>query len=405
LNWRFICESGKLALNNQILNKFKEYLEWDLISSNTNLHFTKEIIQEFYEFWNWTNLKKNKRIEELKLLELVNYFINNDPILYFIFKISEQESKWDNCVYHFTNIDNAVKIINDKKIKSRKSANQLSNSSGILTYQTRKDPEIFARFYFRTETPTQYYNEGLFRNNEDGRYRNLGYPKCPIMIYFKVSLQEILFKNRKLNNIYLSDGNMQRNNTKYGLIKDMIKFFDYEGLFSNNYNLEERPKGYSSQQELMFLNEVSLLDLSSLEIIFEKYEDMLLFNRMTGANKNDIEIKVENRFYEGKNDKIFIEFTEEEVQISSGYNQQGYLKIIFDNFIPNVATGEIIKIEKEKNTIYFNKKLTFPITFQDFKLSFIEEIENYKQEWMLCTQNEFNYKNESNIYQRQYFQF
>ncbi len=403
-NWRIICESGKLLLNSQVLKQFKEHLEWDLISSNNNINFTKEIIQEFYELWYWNNLKNNKRIEDLNLLDLINDFINNDPILYFIVKISEQKSKWNNCVFHFTNIDNAVKIINDKKIKSRKSASQISNSSGILTYHTRKDPEKFARFYFRTETPTQYYNEGLFKSIHDDRYRNLGYPKCPIMIYFKASLQEILFKNRKLNNIYLSDGNMQRNETKYGQLTDMIKFFNYDGLFNNN-NPEENSKGYSSQQELMFLNEVSLLDLSSLEIIFEKEDDMLLFKRMTGGNNNDFKIKVDNSIYDSKNDKVFIGFTEDEVQISSNYNQQGYFKIIFDNFIPNVASGEIIKIDKVNNTIYFNRKLLFPITFQDFKLYFVVEIENYKQEWILGTQKEFKYKNEHKIYQQQYFQF
>ncbi len=396
-NWHFICESGKLLLDDQILNQFKEHLEWNLISSNTNLLFTKELIQDFYELWNWHNLKNNKRIEDLNLLDLVNNFISNDPILYFIVKISEQDSKWKNCVFHFTNIDNAVKIINDNKIKSRKSASQLSNASGILTYQTRKDPVNFARFYFRTETPTQHYNEGLFKNNQDDRYRNLGYPKCPIMIYFKTSLQEILFKNRKLNNIYLSNGNMQRNNTKYGELKDMINIFNYEDLFKN---FNDNPRGYPSQQELMFLNDVSLLDLDSLEIIFEKEDDMLLFKRMAGSNKNDFKLKVDNSIYEGKNDKVFIDFTEDEVQISSNYNQHGYFKIIFDNFIPNVSTGEIIKIDNVNYTIYFNQKLVFPLTFQDFKLYFIEEIENYKQEWILGTQKEFNHKNEPKIYQR-----
>jgi hypothetical protein len=384
-------------LNNQILNKFKAHLEWNLISSNTNIHFTKEIIQEFYEFWNWTNLKKNKRIEDLKLLELVNYFISNDPILFFIVKISEQKSKWNDCVFHFTNIDNAIKIINDGKIKSRKTASQLSNESGILTYQTRKDPEKFARFYFRTQTPTQYYNEGMFKNNQDEKYRNLGYPKCPIMIYFKISLQEILFKNRKLDNIYLSNGNMQRNDTKYGRLNNMIKFFDYEDLFSNN-NPNEKPKGYPSQQELMFLDEVSLIGLNSLEIIFEKEEDVLLFKRMAGDIVNNLKMRVDNSIYEGLNDKTIIKFTESEVQISTNYNQQGYFKLEFANFIPNLVNGLILKIDKENNTLYFNKNLIFPITFQDFKITFVEEIENYRQEWVLGTQKEFNYKNVAEYY-------
>jgi signal recognition particle GTPase len=63
-NWRFICESGKLPLNSQVLNQFKEHLEWNLISSNNNIDFTKEIIQEFKQFWNWSKLKENKRVEE-----------------------------------------------------------------------------------------------------------------------------------------------------------------------------------------------------------------------------------------------------------------------------------------------------------------------------------------------------
>lgn len=388
-NWRFICESGKMTFNYELLNKFKDYIDWNLISSNTNINFTIEIINEFKQFWNWTYLKNNKRIEDLKLTEFVNESIKFEPILYFVDKITEKNSRWKECVYHFTNIDNAVKILNEGKIKSRHYANQLSNSSGILTHKTRKDPEVFARFYFRTSTPTQYYNEGLFFPNTEERYRDLGYPKCPKMIYFKASLQEILFKNKDFNNIYLSNGNMQRNNTKYGILPDMINLFYYDELFTDHIS----DNGYPSQQELMFETDVSISNLSSLKVVCECEYDRQLIKRMLGNNANNFEIEVDSTLYEGVNDKPIVQINAEEVKLSSNYNQEGYFTVTFENFIPNIIDGDIIKINKIINVIYFKSFISFSVTFQDFKIHFFEEIENIEQIWTIATQSEFKYEN------------
>ena len=396
-NWHFICESGKITLNNQILKKFKGHLEWNLISSNNNIDFTEEIIQEFKQYWNWTALKGNKRVEEL-LGSYVYDEIVNDPILQFIDKITEQKSPWKECVFHFANIDNAVKIIKEGKIKSRKTANQLSNSSGKLTYKTRKNPEKFARFYFRTDTPTQYYNEGLFEPNNNEKYRELGYPKCPIMIYFKISLQELIFKNRSYLNTFLSNGNMQRSRTKYGRIEDMINNFFYNELFYGNEF--DEINGFYSQQELMFQTEVSILNLSSLEVIVQKECDKELLERMLGDDCSKFKIRVERNLYKCANDRPLIEINEVEVSISSKNKQQGYFLAYFDNFIPKVTEGNIIKIDELKKVIYFKSHLKFPKTFQNFQIDFFEEIENVKQNWILATQTEFKY--EHSTYKRKY---
>ena len=236
-NWRFICETGNLPLSKEILTQFRQYLEWNLISSNTNINFTKDIIQEFKQHWNWAKLKENKRVEEL----LGNYVvdeISKSATLNFIDKIEQEYSEWKGSIYHFSNIDNAVEIIKNRKIQSRKKARIQSDSAGNVVH-LRNDAHDYARFYFRPHTHTQFYNEFLGKNTTDGyesngdwvswyeKARRFDFPKCPIPIFFRFSLQEVLFKNE--NKCCVSNGNMQTRSTQFGSLDRMINKFKNVG--------------------------------------------------------------------------------------------------------------------------------------------------------------------------------
>lgn len=111
----------------------------------------------------------------------------------------------------FSHIDNAVEIIKNRKIQSRNKATIKGDAAGNVVH-LRNDAHDYARFYFRPHTPTQFYNEFLGKNTSDGydsknygwvswyeKARGLGFPKCPIPIFFRFSLQEVLFKDKKSN--------------------------------------------------------------------------------------------------------------------------------------------------------------------------------------------------------------
>jgi len=363
-NWRFICESGKLALNNQILNKFKANLDWNLISSNTNVHFTKEIIQEFKQFWSWSNLKSNKRVKEL-LGSYVSDEINKNPTLNFIYKIEQQSSYWKGKIYHFTHIDNAVKIIREKKIKSRKTANQLSDSAGNVVY-TRVDAYNYARFYFRPHTQTQFYNEYLgvdvnMSYNKGGEwhswyereYRLLDFPKCPKPIYFEFSLQEVLFAIFEYCNI--STGNMQRKRTKFGKIEKMISLFNFQDLFIYPGMDSEEWKKFReyAQQEFMIEKELDFSSLNNFRIICANEDDQTLLINLLGNDSIDFinNIIVDKSYYRNENPSIYHSVENDRIKLISDKQAEGYFILLCENVsFLDIVEGDVLKYEFNKIT-------------------------------------------------------
>ena len=385
-NWRFICESGKLILNNQILNQFKEFLVWDLISANTNINFTKEIIQEFKQYWNWTALKENKLVEEL-LGSYVSDEISKSPSLNFIDKIEQQCSQWKGHIYHFSHIENAVDIIKNRKIQSRNKATIKGDAAGNVVH-LRDDAHDYARFYFRPHTPTQFYNEFLGKNTTDGYYhrisgwvswyekaRGLGFPKCPIPIFFKFSLQEVLFKNEK--QCCISNGNMQKGSTRFGGVEKMINKFGFDDLYyipgqgatKEDYN---KYRNYA-QQEFLVKDELSFDDLSEFEIICPSDADRTLLINLLGQENRNIfsKIVVDRSYYNNENPRVIIKEEEAELHIKTEFSGQGYFVLSGTSAEIEILSGDVSKMDKDK--IIFNSYISLGNIQQNIRLNFIDE--------------------------------
>ena len=386
-NWHFICESGKISLNNQILKKFKTYLEWNLISSNTNIHFTKEIIQEFKQYWNWIALKRNKRVEEL-LGSYVYDEIAKSTSLNFIDKIEQQWSEWKGSIYHFSHIDNAVEIIKNRKIQSRNKATIKGDAAGNVVH-LRNDSHDYARFYFRPHTPTQFYNEFLGKNISDGydsknngwvswyeKARGLGFPKCPIPIFFRFPLKEVLFKNEK--QCCISNGNMQTASTQFGSLETMTSKFGFEDLYytpqpfatREDYN---RYRNYA-QQEFLVKDELSFNDLIDFEIVCPSETDRTLLINLLGQEQKDIfsKIVVDTRYYNNENPRVKIEEEETGLHITTNFKGDGHFILNGANITDiEVLSGDIKKMEKDK--IIFNSYVSLGNLKQSIKLNFVDE--------------------------------
>lgn len=373
-NWRFICESGKLTLNNEILNKFKEHLDWNLISSNTNIDFTKEIIQEFKQYWNWSYLKENQRVEEL-LGSYVLEEINKNSTLNFIDKIEQQYSEWKGSIYHFSHIENAVEIIKNRKIQSRNKANIKGDAAGNVVHR-RGDAHDYARFYFRPQTPTQFYNEFLGKNQTDkffDKARNLGFPKCPVPIFFKFSLKEVLFKNE--NKCCVSNGNMQKNATQFKPVEQMLDKFNFQFLYSDIGDGLGNYMNYS-QQEFLVKDELSFKkgELNDFEIVCPSEADRTLLLNLLGNEHKDIfsKIVVDRRYYNNENPRVRIEEEENEIHISTNFKGEGYFVLDTTNVSEiEILSGDLNKMRKNK--IIFNSYVSLGNLTQNIKLNFIDE--------------------------------
>jgi hypothetical protein len=106
---------------------------------------------------------------------------------------------WPLFVYHYTDISNAVQILHDgciysrKQIQSRGKAIVDSASSGVLA-STRDLVKDCVRFYFRPKTPTQYHAEGIYSK---AKLAVSKFPDahCPVPIFFLFDSAAVLTRS------------------------------------------------------------------------------------------------------------------------------------------------------------------------------------------------------------------
>ncbi|MFD1124851.1 DarT ssDNA thymidine ADP-ribosyltransferase family protein [Lentilactobacillus raoultii] len=98
---------------------------------------------------------------------------------------------WPNYCYHFTNLDNALKILESGYLYSRKQAMlrgimKNDNANQDIIANTQSKIFDYVRLYFRPQVPTLFDNEG-FRARK--YYRNA---HCPFPVYFLFSFPDVL---------------------------------------------------------------------------------------------------------------------------------------------------------------------------------------------------------------------
>lgn len=106
---------------------------------------------------------------------------------------------WPLFVYHYTDIVNAVRILSDGAIYSRKqiqSSGKLrvdSASLGVIS-NTPDFVKDCVRFYFRPKTPTQYHAEGIYSK---ARLSTSKFPDahCPVPIFLLFDSAEVLTRH------------------------------------------------------------------------------------------------------------------------------------------------------------------------------------------------------------------
>lgn len=109
-------------------------------------------------------------------------------------KLNKNINWWPLYFYHFTNILNAISIIEKEYIYGRKSANDeklmtSDNASSRVIEITNEGVERYARLYMRPKTPTQFHNEG--HKPEHIRNQDIN-ANCPVPIFFFLDAEKTL---------------------------------------------------------------------------------------------------------------------------------------------------------------------------------------------------------------------
>ena len=265
LNWTIVCRRTDFIITAEILEKFETKLDWSRVSRTSHIEFTQELVDKYRDRWDWVALSENPAFgasgvessfkKELNLMEFYNELKSN--------------CHGKPYVYHFTHMFNAIEVIRTRKILSRKRANELGllkyDAAGSVVHRSSK-AHPYARFYYRTGTQTQFYNECLGKQRNTKYYQSAlgnGLPMCPMPVFFKFDLQEVLSKRAKLCSY--STGNLQTNWANVYKVIDDPYNIDAVHLYShNNYDKVVREK---KQQEFLVENEFDFSDINDYQII------------------------------------------------------------------------------------------------------------------------------------------
>jgi len=391
VTWEIINKRHDFSITLEMLDQFTEYLDWTVVSKSMTIQLTGDLIEKYRNKWDWQVLRTNPQIIE-KLEDTLSIYKAEFNCVDFIEHFDKRPY-----IYHFTHLFNAVEIIKNRKIFSRsKAEGKFSNAAGSLVTR-RGTAHDYTRFYFRPQTPTQFYNECLgwdaylttsYNKSYYSQARNLGLPKCPIPVFFKFDLKEVL--QNIPNQCFYSTGNMQTDRARVIKIIDNPNSLQTKYLYDNisdtfymaggpyNYNRErhlsliELVKEYS-QQEFLISEEFDFSDFKSFEIICYNDEYVSLLKAQLGDDPicDKINDNGYGVFHRG-NRELLIHETDTEITIISDYRDSAYLSLKGEG-LKNIKVLNPEKIQKETiNEIIAYPEIAFTKTEQPIEIHFID---------------------------------
>ena len=401
LDWNIINNRSDLQYSNIILDEFADYIDWSKASQSKTIEFSIDFVRKHADRWDWFKLVDNPLIMEY-YDQYESAFKEKFNAIKFIKRFSLSNPK----VYHFAHLFNAVNIIKSRRILSRIGGKGLFENSAGSNVHRRDTAHHFARFYYRPQTPTQYYNEALGEDSHTSRVKwvfggydafgkkiwdsynecptskyigaqRLGAPKCPMPVFFEFDLREIL--NYCLDKCYYSTGNMQCDNSQVVSIIDNPNRLNTSALYSTIDDGMELYKAFS-QQEFLVLNELDFSDLKDFRIICYNDEQADLLRMQLGNDPICEHISTHSstssgiNIYHRTNKTISIDETDETIRFSTNYKDPSCiviecsdindLEVLDKSHITDISDGKISAYP----TISFVKPST-PITvrFVDLK--------------------------------------
>lgn len=347
LNWYKVCRRPEFIISERLLASFAGFVDWSIVSASMDMQLTEALIEKYRCFWDWQILRRNPQVIA-NLNSTLNKYEKEFNCVNFLERFDNQPY-----IYHFTHLFNAVEIIKNRKILSRNKAKELGllkyDAAGSVVERTSK-AHPFARFYFRPQTPTQFYNECLgwdteLKTNYDKSYYSqasrLGLPKCPIPVFFRFDLKEVLMKMP--NKCFHSTGNMQTNKSRIVKIADNPEMLQMTYLYDNisdAFGMAGGPFDYDpvihkrimqeikeySQQEFLVEDEFNFSSLDSFEIVCynEDYEHILKNQIADDPITSKINSNGWNLFHRA-NRQLIINENESEISIYSEYRNSAHI--------------------------------------------------------------------------------
>jgi len=410
LDWKYV--STKIVLSDHILENYKSFIDWKVLSRYSNFSGLLPLITKYSHFIDFEELENNPSID-YEITLFIQKYLDENIHKRFTYNLKKQPSNWAGYVYHFTHITNALEIIRSRQIASRNQAlkgAKFSDAAGSVVNR-RHDAHDYARFYFRPQTPTQFYNECLGKDHESGQYGwtkdyygnwekvwksyfdkalNLGLPKCPIPVFFKFSIDEIL--NNQLEKCYISNGNLQTSWARIGTISEMYSLFDFKDVYSTIQRTSDGDrKTYmnKSQQEFLVRDKFDFSDINNYEILVRNRSDLLQLKHLLKDYPHVVQkIRIadyEDDIYFNNNKKIEYNLDGNLVNVSTNYNgngiRSGYFEMEVEKGSYKIKSGQVLS--KNGDTIRFYPSINIEFESEPcLKVTFKDKVTN-KEPWQI----------------------
>lgn len=372
LNWNIICRRTDFIITAEILEKFETKLDWSIISRTGNIEFTQEIVDKYRDRWDWVALSENPAFRASGIESSFKKELN---LMEFYCELKS------NChgkpyVYHFTHMFNAIEVIRTRKILSRNRANELGllkyDAAGSVVHRSSK-AHPYARFYYRTGTQTQFYNECLGKQRNTKYYQsalNNGLPMCPMPVFFKFDLQEVLAKCANLCSY--STGNLQTNWANVYKVIDDPYNIDAVHLYShNNYDKVVRDK---KQQEFLIKDEFDFSDINDYQIICYDREEAEILRSIFKDDpicEHIFSTYEAEDVFEHENPQLLFNIDNDKLSINTRYDGDYVFQIESNNITKvKVHNTKDIKAEK-KNIIQMYKAVSVELGDTPFEIYYI----------------------------------
>jgi hypothetical protein len=381
-------------LSDTILENFKSFIDWKLLSRYSDFTDELPLIKKYSDFIDFEELENNPTIDYGTSLYIESYLKENIHRR-FVYNLKKQRSNWAGYVYHFTHLTNAFEIIKNRQIASRNLAlkgAKFSDAAGSVVNR-RHDAHDYARFYFRPQTPTQFYNECLGKDYLSDKFDqalNLGLPKCPIPVFFKFSIEEI-FKNQ-FDKCFISNGNLQTNWARIGTVREMYNLFDFNDVYSTFQSTSDgdwRTYINKSQQEFLVRDQFDFSDIHNFEILVRNQSDMFQLKHLLKDYSNVVQkIRIadyDDDIFLNNNKEIEYDIEGNSVTVSTNYDgngsRSGYFEMVIHEGAYRINSGQILS--KNGDTIRFYPDINIEFESEPcLKVTFKDQVTN-KEPWQI----------------------
>jgi len=271
-------------------------------------------------------------------------------------------SWWPRFAFHYTDVTNAVSILDSGYLYSRADATHLKvmhndNASRQVIDMTNSDVVSKVRFYFRPLTPTQYYNEGY--KHPDLRYDRDENANVPVPIFLLFDLEKLL----RIPGVQFSETSQAGYGSEVYSGVEAFSKLNFDFIYDNSFDRFDVTKAYR-HAELMHPNSMPIEACISHILCRNNIERTTLLNLLREKNhfafekyKNIIKVYKRDTF---ENNGIFITdctYNGNAVSISFSDTYEG--KRYIERMMERAGILDLKPIKVRVSLKWFNSKTVF----------------------------------------------